>query len=289
MSDAPILVLGSSGKLGGAVVRQLRHAGYTIRQATRNPDPSDPAMVRFDWTSPLTWAPAAEGCRQVFLTARPLDVAAAAIVPGFLDECADVGVEHVVFSSSLGTDIQVTGPLGLVESYLRHCGLGWTILRPNFFMENFSHGWLLPQLQSHGRIQLAAGAGRTSFVSVEDVAAAAVTVLADPAARNDVHDLTGGDPMSHTAVAAALTRASGRPINYHEQTVEEMRIAGQRAGLPGGSLEYLLSLYGMVRDGLAARKSDDLRKLLGREARTFDEFAAANADVWRVEATTRHD
>ncbi len=221
MSDSPILVIGSTGKLGSAVVRQLQAAGSTVRQATRTPDPANGAMVRFEWTSPVTWGPAADGCRQIFLTARPLDVAAAAILPGFLAECAEVGVEYVVFSSALGTDVQVTGPLGLVEEYLRHCGLAWTILRPNFFMENFSHGWLLPQLQSAGRIDLAAGTGRTTFVSVEDLAAAAVRVLSDPATRGRAYDLTGDDPMSHKAVAAALTKASGRPINYHEQTVEE--------------------------------------------------------------------
>jgi uncharacterized protein YbjT (DUF2867 family) len=282
MRDDPILVLGSSGKLGGAVARQLRAAGYTIRAATRNPDPADPAAVRFDWSSPLTWMPAVDGCRQVLLVVRPLDVTAAAIVPGFLQDCAALGVEHVVFVSALGADVQVTGPLGLVESYLRHGDLAWTILRPNFFMENFSHGWLLPQLRASGTIELAAGSGRTTFVSVEDVAAAAVKVIGDPAARGRAHDLTGDDPMSHTAVAAALTRASGRPINYVEATEDEMRRAGQRAGLPGGSLEYLLTLYAFVREGLAARKTRDLEPLLGRKPRRFDDFARDNAGAWRV-------
>jgi len=282
MSDAPILVLGASGKLGGEVVRQLRDAGYTTRGATRNPDGENPEQVRFHWGQDDTWAGAVAGCRQAFVTAQPMDIAAAAVVPPFLDLCRSEGVAHVVFSSALGADIQLTGPLGLVESYLRHCDLGWTILRPNFFMENFSHGWLLPDIQASGRISLAAGTGRTSFVSVEDLAGVVVKVFADSSLRGRAFDLTGDDPRSHTAVAAALTRASGRPVNYHEQTEAEMRKAGQRAGLPGGQLEYLLALYAMVRDGLVARKTDTVAQLLARKPRQFEDFAEANADVWRV-------
>jgi uncharacterized protein YbjT (DUF2867 family) len=149
-------------------------------------------------------------------------------------------------------------------------------------MENFSHGWLLPAIQAQGTIAVAAGSGRTSFVSVEDVAAVAVAAFVEPALRGQALDLTGGDPMSHTAVAAALTRASQRPVNYHEQSEEEMREAGRRAGLPGGKLEYLLAMYAMVRAGLAERRTSAVKDVLGRKPRRFDDFAVANAEAWTV-------
>ena len=113
----PVLVIGASGKLGREVVRQLQAAGYTTRCATRNPD-RHPDLgdhrVRFDWNSPLTFEPALDGVSRVFLTARPLDIAAAAVVPGFIDECRTAAVEHVVFSSALGADVFKAGPLALV-------------------------------------------------------------------------------------------------------------------------------------------------------------------------------
>jgi len=109
-----------------------------------------------------------------------------------------------------------------------------------------------------------------------------VKVFADSSLRGRAFDLTGDDPRSHTAVAAALTKASGRPVNYHEQTEAEMRETGRRAELPGGQLEYLLALYAMVRDGLVARKTDTVAQLLARKPRQFEDFAEANADVWRV-------
>jgi len=285
-----VLVIGASGKLGQAVVRHLQQAGYRTFCATRNPRRSCDTQsgchcVRFDWTSPLTWLPALDEVSRVFLTARPLDITAAAILPGFLDDCRHAGIEHVVFSSALGTDIQTAGPLGLVESYLRHTDLAWTILRPNFFMENFSHGWLAPDICNLGRIAVAADAGRTSFVSVEDVAAVAAAVFADPAHVGRVHDITGDDPRSHTAVAASLTRASGRPVNYEPLSEDAMRAVGRRAGLPAGPLEYLLTLYALVREGHAARTTGVVKDLLGRPPRAFDDFARDHADIWRVRAT----
>ncbi len=284
-----VLVTGAGGKLGRAVVRHLQQAGHRTHCATRDPRRSchtQPGChcVRFDWKSPLSWLPALMDVSRVFLTARPLDITAAAVLPEFLEDCRRAGIEHVVFSSAMGTDLQPAGPLGLVESCLRHSDLAWTILRPNFFMENFSHGWLAPDIRNLGRIAVPAAAGRTSFVSCEDVAAVAAVVFDDPAHRGAVLDITGDDPRSHTAVAAALTRASGRPVNYEPLTEQEMRERGRRAGLPAGPLEYLLTLYAQVRDGHAARTTGTVKDLLGRPPRGFEDFAHDHADCWRVGA-----
>ena len=289
MSDSPasdpVLVIGASGTFGRAVTARLLAEGYPIRCATRNPDRTDlPGQpVRFSWDSPLSFLPALDGVRQVLVAPRPLDIAAATVVPALLEDCRRAGVDHVVFVSAFGAQHQQCGPLGLVEKVLQHCGLAWTILRPNFFMENFSHGWLRPEIQAAGCICLPAEQGRTSFVSVDDVADVAVQALADRSLRGRTCDLTGGDPMSHTAVAAALTRASGRPVNYHPIAEDDMRDRGRRAGLPAGQLEYLLVLYGLVRAGKASHVTRTVKSLLGREPRPFDAFAAANADAWRVQ------
>ena len=190
-----VLVVGASGKLGREVVRQLRASGYYTRVVSRNPERGIGELLgdeclHFDWDKPESYLPVIEGATRVFLTARPLDTMAAEVVPVFLDHCRDAGVQHIVFSSALGADHQQLGPLGLVENHLKNLGVAWTILRPNFFMENFSQGWLLPSIRSEGRINLSAGSGRTSFISVNDVAAVAAKAIAalnpPPTVRRDL-------------------------------------------------------------------------------------------------------
>lgn len=280
----PVLVTGSSGLIGSAVSRRLQQAGYTTRCATRNPDRSDLAgdPVRLDWDDPRTFPGAVAGVRQVVLVLRNLDVCAVPVVAPFLDECRQAEVEHLLFVSALDADHQRVGPLGLCENMVRASGMQWTVLRPNFLMENFSHGWLHIPIQTGGTIDLPAAKGRTSFVSVVDVAEVAELVLGDAERRGRAYDLTGDDPMSHTAVAAALTRASGRPVNFVDMTGDAMRELGRRGGLPAGKLEYLLALYSLVREGRVERKSGDIKELLGRKPRTFDDFAQANAAAWKV-------
>ena len=58
----------------------------------------------------------------------------------FVDAAKTAGVEHVVKLSAIGADSQSSAVLkrihGDSENYLRKSGLGYSIVRPNFFMTN---------------------------------------------------------------------------------------------------------------------------------------------------------
>ena len=79
-----------------------------------------------------------------------------------------------MFISAFGVNYNEQAPLRMVEHLVRNSGVPYTILRPNFFMENFSEGFLSGSIKTQGAIFLAAGDGKTSFISVQDIAAAVV-------------------------------------------------------------------------------------------------------------------
>jgi uncharacterized protein YbjT (DUF2867 family) len=63
---------------------------------------------------------------------------------------------------------------------VRTSGLAWTILRPNTFMQNYASGPAFDGLRTRRAILEPAGAGRSAFVDVRDIAAVAAAVLVAP-------------------------------------------------------------------------------------------------------------
>jgi uncharacterized protein YbjT (DUF2867 family) len=281
----PILVLGARGKLGRAVVDQLRAAGAQTRCATRDPgccghDCVGGGCARFDWDRPETFAPALEGVDHVFVTARPLDAAAAHVMIPFFAACSAGTIEHVVLTTALGVDQDPAAPLRRVEDYLRDSGLGWTILRPNFFMENFAQSEFQAAIATQSTIRCPAGDGATSFISVDDIAAVAVKALREPGHLGQAYDLTGGESLDHAQVAVILSGVLGRPIRYEDLPEDALRAGLERTGLGGAQIGYLLNLYRLVRAGACAPVLPTVAQLLGRPPRTLAAFAEARRDAW---------
>ncbi|MBZ0287113.1 MAG: NAD(P)H-binding protein, partial [Anaerolineae bacterium] len=137
-----ILVLNSTGKVGQEIVRELHAANADYRAATGSLERAQstwdfpaPAMV-FSYDDRTTFAPVLQGVTRLFML-HPVDQ------PGrhhqlfaFIDAANVAGVKEIVFMSALGADLRPDDPLCLVEQYLARGAAYYTILRPNWFMQN---------------------------------------------------------------------------------------------------------------------------------------------------------
>ena len=187
---------------------------------------------------------------------------------------------HIAFVSAFGANQNEQAPLRVAEHLVMNSGVPYTILRPNFFMENFSDGFLADGIRSQNAIYLAAGDGKTSFISVHDIAAAVLAAFQKSLGEQEF-DLTGPAALDHAEAAQIISEASGLPIVYHSLSEEQM-IAGARAqGMPEPAIGYLAALYGVVRGGFAAAVTSDFEEVIGRTPIGFREFARANAGAWR--------
>lgn len=277
-----LLITGASGVLGRAMVKAALEAGFKVVQAVRDPKKANPAAaaVRFDYTDPATIAPALAGVSKLFLMAPPLDMDAPAKLGPVIAKAKTAGVEQVVFISAFGVNHNEQAPLRVVEHLVIDSGIGYTILRPNFFMENFSEGFLAAGIKARGSIDLAAGDGKTSFISVQDIAACSVAAFQTPPGGQE-YDLTGAEALDHAEVARIISEASGRPVEYHSLSEEEMLTGARAAGMPEPVVRYLAALYSAVRAGYAGAITGDVEKLTGRPPIRFAEFARAAAALWR--------
>lgn len=276
-----ILVIGASGNLGRAVITALRNRGFNAIAAGRNKEKLDAIggeTFIFDYANLSTISAAFQDVEGLFLMAPPLDPEAPAKLKPVIDLAKRRGVRHIVFTSALGVDAVEQAPLRIVERYLMNSGLPYTILRPNFFMENFSTGFLAPMLKKGG-IFLAAADGKTSFISVLDIANVAATAFATELASNE-YNLTGPEALDHTAVAAIISKVSGKQINY-QAIPEEAMLSGLRGtGMPEGAVQYVGVLYSAVRAGYTAAVTNDVETVIGRKPISFEAFARHNLVAW---------
>jgi uncharacterized protein YbjT (DUF2867 family) len=275
--DPFTLVLGSTGKTGSRVVTALNNRGLPVRTAGRSR-----ADVTFDWSRRDNYGPALDSVGRVYLVAPVMRLDFAEDVSAFLDEAEAAGVQHVTFLSAYGMehapDEVATRSVEL--DLLRRQRIGHTILRPAWFMQNFSETFLKP---IDGAILVPTGDGAEAFIDAEDIAAVAATTLADPQAHAGAsYSLTGPEALTVAEAAAIISDETGQTIK-HIDLDRSAWIAGAIAnGVPSEYGAVLRQLTETIASGHGSRPNGIVEKITGTRAHTFRNFAHNSAKAWKA-------
>ncbi|WP_017589970.1 NmrA family NAD(P)-binding protein [Nocardiopsis ganjiahuensis] len=263
------LVIGATGTTGSRTAAQLSALGHRAKAASRRgADVPGAEPVAFDWYEPATHAAALDGADRVYLIPPVGDADPAAVMLPFLRQARTAGVRRAVLLSS--SAIPEGGPaVGTVHQALPDLFEQWAVLRPSWFMQNFTgtHAHAA-SIREEGTLWTATGSGRVGFVDAEDIAAVAVRALTDEHAPNTDLVLTGPEALSYDDIATAITQVTGRPVDHHRLSYEQMRDR-LTAQVP---LEFASILAGMDRaiaEGAEDRITDTVQRLTGRPARRF--------------------
>lgn len=280
-----ILVVGATGNVGRALVQLLSEQGVAVKAATRAPEkyPAQPNVtpVLFEFDEFATHGSALEGVDRVFLIAKPMEAAPQKALIPLIDRANAIGVKQVVLMTAMGVDQAEGTGMRIAEKHLIASGIPYTILRPNWFMQNFNPGFLLPALKQAGAIFVPAGDAKTSFIDTRDIAAVAVKVLSDSAHIGKEYTLTGGEAVSYAEVAAIIASVSGREIRYVAISDDDMRNALSHLNVPADSIEFMIGLFSIVRQGWTAPVSPAVAEILGRAPISFEAFAKEYAAAWK--------
>ncbi|MFI2352783.1 NmrA family NAD(P)-binding protein [Streptomyces sp. NPDC019443] len=271
-TPAATLVIGATGTTGRRVAAGLIAKRYRVKAASRSATPVEGTQtVRFDWNEPATYGEALDGADRVYLIPPIGASAPAEVMLPFLRQAYAAGVHRAVLLSS--SAIPAGGPaVGQVHQALPRLFEQWAVLRPSWFMQNFTGS--TPHARSireDGAILTAAGDGRVGFIDAEDIAAVAVHALTDEQAPNTDLILTGPQTLSYDDVAAIITEATGWPVVHRHLTFEQLRDRWA-AEIP---LEFASLLAGMDRaiaDGAEDRTSDTVQRITGRPPGTLRAF-----------------
>ena len=282
-----ILVAGATGNTGRVLVRVLAKKGVAVRAAARERSHllglGATEVVEVDYGDPQSLARALRGVDRVYL-AIPLAVDLVAVTEQVAAAAVKSGVRHIVKLSVMGADRPEELGLGRwhrdAEQVIENSGLVWTHLRPNSFMQNFINDHL-GSMKSLGLFHDPVGAGRVSYIDVEDIAATAAMVLTEPGHEKRIYALTGPEAVSSHQVAAAFGRAAGREIRCVEVSVDAARDALFGFGVPVPVVNAVAELYVAMRSGHMATVTSTVPEVIGRSARTLAQFTADQKPVFR--------
>jgi len=280
MEEPVILVTGATGNTGSELVRLLAEAGAPARALVRSPEKAA-SIERLgleaalgDFEQPDTLDAAMAGCDHLFLLSPP-NPHQPEQERNAIDAAKRAGVGHVVALSVLGSSPDASVAFGRwhgeIDRHLAESGLPHTLLLPSGFMQSFLAS--AQTVAEQGALYGMTGDTRTSYIDTRDVAAVAARVLTSPGHEGKAYALTGPEALSGDEVAERLSAATGRQVRYVDVPPDTFRaLAG--AGLPGWLVDRLIELNTMMAAGHAAGVTDEVATLLGRQPRTFEQFAA---------------
>jgi len=277
-----LLITGATGNVGGEIVRSLNAAGRAPRIYVRDPAKAarlSPGAkyeaVSGDFADLAAFRRALEGVEALFLVTTEDD----AFIEGLADLMAAVrgaGVRRCVVLSAtadMDSSVDFIRRHGEIERRIRQSGVEHTFLHPDWFMQNFDH------FAAAGAINFPAGAGKTSFVDVRDVADLAIRCLIEPHHVGLTYSPTGPRAISFAEAALILSRSLGRLISYRDVPADQFAAGLIRAGLPAWRAQMQAGMTLGLRLGLISEPSQDVRFVLGRPPRSFEAYAASLAGV----------
>lgn len=234
MAEGPILVTGATGQQGGIVARYLLQQGEKVRALTRHPAKADALkklgaeVAAGDLTDKASFQPALRGVQRVFLVTTPFEAGLEAEVRQgieMVDAAKAAGVAHLVFSS-VGSANKSTGiphfeTKRRVERHLRESGLPATILRPVFFMENFTAPWMIPAIQQR-KVVLPLAPDRTlQMIALDDLGAFAAAAFLRPKEFLGQEIDLAGDALTMPEALGLLGKEIGAPIQYEQLPIDQ--------------------------------------------------------------------
>lgn len=279
-----ILIVGGNGTVGRHVVAELVGRRAPARALVRSRaratavEGTGLPMVVGDLADPGSLDAALAGVERVFLASSP-SLRVAELHGNLVDAARRAGVRHVVRVSALGASPGSPSELlrghGEAEAHLEASGVGFTHLRPAWFMQNLL-GYA-PWIAAHGELAVPSGSGTLAMIDARDIARVAALALTEPGHEGRTYRLTGPEALSFARVAEVLTEVLGRPIRHHDLPPDEARRQMLADGMPEWLAEGLLGLFRHAPVDPPAEVTGDVEAVTGAPPTPLAAFARDHA------------
>jgi len=275
-----IFVLGATGHLGGKAAKHLLERGVhpsDIIAVARNLDKAEPlkdmgiSVRRGDYDDPKFSYETFRGAdKLLFVSSSSPDNTHRIKQHATVVEAArDAGVKHIVYTGLAYPERSTSGLENVhlaTELAIRSSGIPYTIMRNAFYIDYQIISPDVERAVRSGKYLAAAGGQKVNFAARDNMAEAAAAVLTSDGHKNKTYEITYPRPYSYEDVAMAISKVSGKPIEYRDVTPEGMRDYLASLGLTPEQIARDPSAFQpAMATGWASGTSDALVDLIGRD------------------------
>jgi uncharacterized protein YbjT (DUF2867 family) len=282
-----ILLTGATGKIGGETAKQLLAKGARLRALVRDEakaaglKAAGVELVVGDIADAGAVKRALSGVDKAFLL-LPNGEHQEANEKQFTDLCVAAGVKHLVKMSSMEAVPTAKTPIPrahwAVEEYIRASGLDWTMIKPNFFMQNLLAS--ARAIKEQGNFSLPMGDGTTGMADARDIGAVCAEVLTGKGHAGKSYEITGPEVLTFHQVAERFSAVLGKKIEYVPMPMAQFRERMTNVLKPW-HLNAVCELFREIAEIGLDHTTDTFRKLTGREPRSVRQFVEDHVALFR--------
>ena len=274
-------ITGASGRLGRLIIEHLLGLGFNkpIAALVRSPEdvshyPALGIQVRqADYNDPASLGPALTNVNILLLISSNEFGQRLAQHKAVIDAAEKAGIKHILYTSIINADKSPT-LLSVehreTEALLADCKMKTTILRNAWYTENILQN-IQPAL-AVGAGRGAAGEGRFSSASCDDIAQAIAKILMNPEIHEDqVYELCGDTSFTFKDYTDTLSSLSGKDIAYENFSGEAFQAYLENVRFPKDQARLLADAQVHAQDGWFEGHSHKLSELIGRPTTTLSE------------------
>lgn len=268
-----IAITGATGQLGHLVIESLiklnsqHHIIALVRDLKKGFifKDQDFEVRHFDYDQPQSLATALKGVDKLLLISANEIGRRVAQHKAVIDAAKKANVPYIAYTSLLNAN---TSPLGLApehretEDLIKKSGLSYTLLRNNWYSENYLAS--LQNVIETGILFGAAADGKISSASRQDYADAAAYVLHGNEHNNKTYELAGSHAFTLNDLAGLISRASSKQIRYQNLTAEDYRLGLTQAGLVPDLVDVIVDADVQAAQAAMYSERDDLEHIIGR-------------------------
>ena len=200
-----------------------------------------------------------------------------------VDSAKQAGANRIVKMSSIEATPDATSPIPRLhlesEEYIQQSGLDWTMVKPNFYMQNLLAS--AATIKDQGKIFLPMGEGKTGMIDTTDVGKVLAKVLSEDGHESMNHEITGPEILSFFEVAEIFTQGLGKQVDYVDVPLAAYKETLGQFLTNQWHLDAVIDLFKGIADGGIEEKTDTYSNLMGESPKSLSQFVSENSFIFK--------